>query len=256
MPERADSASGAAQGRRAMSDQDRTSEPGRAAAKSEPRPSATVVVLRDAIAASPRLEFLLLQRSARDGKPGPWVFPGGKVEAPDVVAGEPGSRESALRAAVRETHEEAGIDLAATRLVTISRWITPEISPQRFDTWFFLGVVDTTREVVVCGSEIIGHRWIEPAAALSAHARGEIQLAPPTFVTVTWLTEHALAAQAQAALGREPILTFRPRIHRSAAGMFMLYPGDAGYDSGDAELPGARHRIHALASGWRYERSS
>ena len=65
----------------------------------------------------------------------------------DVVAGEPGSRESALRAAVRETREEAGLDLAATRLVAISRWITPEISPQRFDTWFFLGVVDTTHEV-------------------------------------------------------------------------------------------------------------
>jgi len=225
-------------------------------AKLEPRPSATVVVLRDAQGAPPRLEFLLLQRSARDGKPGPWVFPGGKVEAGDVVAGEPGSRESALCAAVRETHEEAGLDLAATRLVAISRWITPQISPQRFDTWFFLGVVDTTREVVVCGSEIVTHRWITPAEALAAHQRSEIQLAPPTFVTVQWLTAHALAAQAQNALGREPILTFRPRIHRSAAGMFMLYPGDAGYDAGDPDLPGPRHRIQALASGWRYERSS
>jgi hypothetical protein len=35
----------------------------------------------------------------------------------------------------------------------------------------------------------------------------------------------------------------------------MLYPGDAGYDSGDADAPGARHRIWALAHGWRYERS-
>lgn len=238
-----------------MSEQDRTSDQGRAAAPNEPRPSATVVVVRDAIAPPSRLEFLLLQRSARDGKPGPWVFPGGKVEPRDVVADEPGSRESALRAAVRETHEEAGLDLATTRLVAISRWITPEISPQRFDTWFFLGVVDTTREVVVCGSEIIGHRWIEPATALAAHRSGEIQLAPPTFVTVQWLTEHARAAQAQEALGREPLLTFRPHIHRGAAGMLMLYPGDAGYESGDPDAPGARHRIEALAGGWRYERS-
>jgi 8-oxo-dGTP pyrophosphatase MutT (NUDIX family) len=238
-----------------MSDQERSGEREPAAAKPEPRPSATVVVVRDASVAPPRLEFLLLQRSARDGKPGPWVFPGGKVEAADVVAGEPGSRESALRAAVRETHEEAGLDLATTRLVAISRWITPEISPQRFDTWFFLGVVDTTREVVVCGDEIISHRWIAPAEALAAHQQGEIQLAPPTFVTVQWLCDHSHAAHAQEALGREPILTFRPRIHRSAAGACMLYPGDAGYDTGDPELPGARHRIWALASGWRYERS-
>lgn len=221
----------------------------------EPRPSATVVVVRDATGTGPRLELLLLQRAARDAKPGAWVFPGGKVEASDVLAGDPGSRESALRAAVRETREEAGLDLAATRLVAISRWITPEISPQRFDTWFFLGVVDTTHEVVVCGSEMVAHRWITPAAALAAHQQGEIQLAPPTFVTVQWLSDHTHATQAQEALGREPILTFRPRIHRSAAGPCMLYPGDAGYDAGDPDRPGPRHRVWALPGGWRYERS-
>jgi len=224
-------------------------------ASSEPRPSATVVLLRDAGGAAPLLEFLLLQRASRDDKPGAWVFPGGKVEPGDVISGEPGSRESALRAAVRETHEEAGLDLAATRLVAISRWITPEISPQRFDTWFFTGVVDTSHEVVVCGSEMVAHRWITPAEALLAQRRGEIQLAPPTFVTVQWLGAHSRAADARDALGREPILTFRPRIHRSAAGTCMLYPGDAGYESGDPDHPGPRHRILALASGWEYERS-
>jgi len=213
----------------------------------EPRPSATVVLLRDSDGATTRLEFLLLQRASRDEKPGAWVFPGGKVEPGDVISGEPGSRESALRAAVR--------DLAATRLVAISRWITPEISPQRFDTWFFTGVVDTSHEVVVCGSEMVAHRWITPAEALLAQRRGEIQLAPPTFVTVQWLGAHSRAADARDALGREPILTFRPRIHRSAAGTCMLYPGDAGYESGDPDHPGPRHRILALASGWEYERS-
>jgi 8-oxo-dGTP pyrophosphatase MutT (NUDIX family) len=221
----------------------------------QPRPSATVVLLRDADAATARLEFLLLQRASRDGKPGAWVFPGGKVEPGDVLSGEPGSRESALRAAVRETREEAGLDLDAARLVAISRWITPEISPQRFDTWFFLGVLDTSHEVVVCGDEMVGHRWITPQDALEAQRGGEIQLAPPTFVTVQWLVAHARAGEARDALGREPILTFRPRISRSAAGTCMLYPGDAGYDSGDPEQPGPRHRILALSGGWEYQRS-
>jgi 8-oxo-dGTP pyrophosphatase MutT (NUDIX family) len=221
----------------------------------EPRPSATVVLLRDAGGAAAGLEFLLLQRASRDGKPGAWVFPGGKVEPGDVISNQPGSRESALRAAVRETREEAGLDLDAARLVAISRWITPEISPQRFDTWFFLGVVDTSHEVVVCGSEMVSHRWISPAGALLAQRSGEIQLAPPTFVTVQWLGAHGRAADAREALGREPILTFRPRISRSAAGMFMLYPGDAGYETGDPDRPGPRHRILALAGGWEYQRS-
>jgi hypothetical protein len=35
----------------------------------------------------------------------------------------------------------------------------------------------------------------------------------------------------------------------------MLYPGDAGYEANDPARAGARHRILALPSGWRYERS-
>jgi 8-oxo-dGTP pyrophosphatase MutT (NUDIX family) len=219
-----------------------------------PKPSATVVLVRDASPQPPRLELLLLQRASREGKPGAWVFPGGKVERDDIVAGDPGSRESALRAAVRETREEAGLALSPARLVSISRWITPEISPQRFDTWFFLGAVDATHEVVVCGSENVAHRWLTPAEALAAQRRGELQLAPPTYVTIEWLSAHARTSEALAELGREPLLTFRPRLARTPSGACMLYPGDAGYESRNPDAPGARHRIWALANGWRYER--
>ena len=211
-----------------------------------------MVLLRDA---APGLELLLLQRAAREGKSGPWVFPGGKVEPADVEAGDPASRESALHAAVRETQEEAGLTLDPSRLVAISRWITPEISPQRFDTWFFLGAIETSREVVVCGSEMVAHRWLAPAAALEAHTRGEIQLAPPTFVTVSWLLEHRRANEAMHALASAPFITFQPRIHRSPEGAVMLYAGDAGYESNDPSREGPRHRIVALPGGWRYERS-
>jgi 8-oxo-dGTP pyrophosphatase MutT (NUDIX family) len=218
----------------------------------EPRPSATVVLLRDGASG---LELLLLQRAAKGGKPGPWVFPGGKVEPADVERDQPGSQESALRAAVRETHEEAGLALEPGRLVAISRWITPELAPQRFDTWFFAGVVDAAHEVVVCGSEMVAYRWLAPAAALAAQLTGELSLAPPTFVTVSWLAEHAAAAEAVRSLAEAPFITFRPHIHRGAEGAVMLYPGDAGYEANDPTLPGARHRIVGLPGGWRYERS-
>ena len=211
-----------------------------------------MVLLRDA---EPGLELLLLQRAPRDAKPGPWVFPGGKVEPADIVAGDAASRESALRAAVRETREEAGLALDESRLVAISRWITPEISPQRFDTWFFLGALDTSHEVVVCGSEMVAHRWIAPAEALASHGSGALSLAPQTFVTVSWLVEHARASDALRALGNAPFITFRPRIHRTSEGAVMLYPGDAGYDTEDPARAGPRHRILALREGWRYERS-
>lgn len=216
---------------------------------SAPLPSGTVVVLRDA----PRLELLLLQRAARDGKPGPWVFPGGKVDAPDRRPGaDPG--DDARRAAVREAREEAGLELAAASLAPISRWITPPVSPRRFDAWFFVTVAAPDVPVRVDGGEIGRHRWLPPADALRAHHAAELRLAPPTFVTVTWLADFETAAEAVRVLPARRPPPFHPRIHRVDEGACMLYPGDAGYERGELEAPGARHRLWALAAGWRYER--
>jgi 8-oxo-dGTP pyrophosphatase MutT (NUDIX family) len=220
----------------------------------EPKPSATVVLLRDA---DRDLEILLLQRSPRrDGSAGPWVFPGGKVDASDLAGSPDDFQSRARRAAVRETREEAGLEIRGSSLVAISRWITPEVAPKRFDTWFFLGSVGCDEEVRVDGTEMCAHRWLSPRGALEAHRRGEIRLAPPTFVTVTWLTRYSSSADALASLGRGPILTFRPKICRTPKGGCILYPGDAGYADGDPERPGPRHRLWSLPSGYRYERSA
>jgi 8-oxo-dGTP pyrophosphatase MutT (NUDIX family) len=217
---------------------------------SAPHPSGTVVVLRDA----PGLELLLLERSARDGQPGLWVFPGGKVDAGDQQSGaDPG--DDARRAAVRETAEEAGLALDARGLVEISRWITPEIAPKRFDTWFFAALAPADVAVRVDGAEIAAHRWLAPAAALRAHHEHALRLAPPTFVTVTWLAEFEKAAEALRVLPARRPEPFHPRIHRVDAGACMLYPGDAGYESGDLDAAGARHRLYAFTDPWRYERT-
>lgn len=217
---------------------------------SEPRPAATVVLIRDGKEA---LELLLLERNTRSGKePRPWVFPGGKIDDTDRVDS---LDDSARRAAVREVKEEAGLRIAGASLVSISRWITPKVSPKRFDTWFFLGQIDSDDEVAVDGGEIRRHRWLHPLDALEAHDRGEMLLAPPTYVTVAWLVEHESAAAALGALRVEPVLTFRPRICVASEGTCILYPGDAGYDDGDPARAGRRHRLWMRPEGWAYERS-
>jgi 8-oxo-dGTP pyrophosphatase MutT (NUDIX family) len=66
-----------------------------------PKPSATVVVIRDADA----LEVLLLERQRGNA----WVFPGGKLDAADGPLGA-SWEAAARRAAVREAREEAGVD--------------------------------------------------------------------------------------------------------------------------------------------------
>ena len=219
----------------------------------EPIPSATVVLLRDG---ARDIEVLLLQRSPRDGKPGPWVFPGGRVEPHDIAGSDPRSEASARAAAIRETHEEAGLRIEMARLEAISRWITPEVSSHRFDTWFFIGTRPADEPVRVDGEEISDHRWLSPGEILAAFGRKELRLAPPTFVTVSWLEEFVSADEAVAQLAARELVTFRPLILRTAQGsLVMLYPGDAGYDAADLEAQGARHRCHALEHGFRYERS-
>lgn len=223
-------------------------------AAATPQLSATVVVLRDGPTG---LEVLLLQRTARDGgSGGPWVFPGGRLEDVDRV-GEGRDLPVALtRSAVRETREEAGLVLSHRSLLHISRWITPEIAARRFDTYFYATRLAGNTEVVVDGQEIRTHRWLRPEDALRESRSGGLRLAPPTFVTTDWLVLHESVEGALAALGQDPIITFRPRICAVNDGACMLYPGDAGYEDHAPDRPGPRHRLWALSEGMRYERSA
>ena len=219
----------------------------------EPLPSATVVVLR---AAATGIEVLLLQRAARPGaeKAAPWVFPGGKVDEADRTGTEDSDAAVARQAAVRELHEEAGLALDPESLLPFSRWVTPEISPKRFDTWFFVAEFEISQPVQVDGVEIGRHRWMSPLEALAARQRGEIDLAPPTFVTLATVAAYETCNEARSGLASGPFITFRPQVCRTERGPCMLYPGDAGYAARDPAREGSRHRLWALESGWRYER--
>ena len=219
-----------------------------------PQLSATVVVLRDEPAG---LQVLLLQRTARDGGTGgAWVFPGGRVDDVDRE-GEGRDPVVALqRSAVRETREEAGLELDGESLLYISRWITPEIATRRFDTHFYATRLLGDAEVVVDGQEIRTHRWMRPVDALRESRAGKLRLAPPTFVTTDWLVVHETVESALSTLAQGPILTFRPRICAVSDGACMLYPGDAGYEDRDPARPGPRHRLWALSGGMHYERTS
>jgi 8-oxo-dGTP pyrophosphatase MutT (NUDIX family) len=214
-------------------------------------PAATVVLLRDA---HDGCEVLLVRRSAHlSFHGGAWVFPGGRLDPGDYADAKDDAVLAARRAAVREAREEAGLDLDANRLVVVSRWVTPVLLPKRFDTWFFAGLAGDA-PVAIDGGEIHDHRWFTPHAALDAQRAGEIELPPPTFVTITRIAAHRSADVALAAFARGPVETFEPKLFPVAGGALTLYAGDAGYPDDELERPGARHRLWMLEEGWRYER--
>lgn len=213
--------------------------------------AATVLVLRE-VSHGP--ELLLVQRASELAfHGGAWVFPGGRVDASDRVSDDP--LETARRAAVREAFEEAQLVLEPTELVALSHWTTPIGRPRRFATWFFATQLSTAHDVVVDGAEIRAHRWLTAAEALALHARGELELPPPTFVTLCQLRPHTSAAEVLATLSRSEPPVYVPRQHPVAGGFVSLYHGDVAYEDGVVERPGPRHRLHMLESGWSYERS-
>ena len=218
-----------------------------------PRPAATIMLLRDALAdGGERLEVLLLRRSGRTPfVPGAHVFPGGAVDPGDLdprlialADGHDDTTASAMLdvgtgglafwiAAVRESLEEAGVLLAddaagqpvdsshpaltdlvrlrrriedgedtlgrlfaahdlrlpAGRIRYVSRWITPEESPRRYDTRFFAAAMPPGQTAVADDWEAVDASWWHPADALSGWQAGKIELIEPTVVSLELLAE-------------------------------------------------------------------
>lgn len=218
-------------------------------------PAATVILLRDARNGVQGVEALLLQRHTKTAfHGGAWVFPGGHIDPEDHEPGAPDDMLAAARtAAVRETAEEAGLRIDPDTLAYFSHWTTPLVRPRRFSTWFFVAPAGD-EGVRVDGREISAHRWLRPAAALAARHAGEIELPPPTYVSLTTLAAFDSVAAALAFVReREPDVFF-PKLEKVEGGYCSLYRDDAGYETASVAAPGKRHRLWMLRDGWRYER--
>jgi 8-oxo-dGTP pyrophosphatase MutT (NUDIX family) len=214
-------------------------------------PAATVVLVRDG---REGLETLLLRRNrAVEFGGGSWVFPGGRIDQCDYNDDQEDIEMAARWAAVRETREEAAIEIEEANLHYFAHWTTPPEAPKRFATWFFICPVDSNLDVVVDGSEIVEHRWYKPNDAIVALNNKEIEMMPPTFVTLTEIAQARAAKDALSMYRQRTIPQYLPRFSMTERGICMLYPGDAGYEDRDHGAEGSRHRMWMLEEGWRFE---
>lgn len=213
-----------------------------------PIAAATAVVYR---MRGNELEVVMCRRSAAlQYLGGAWVFPGGRVDLGDAGTS---ALDKARSAAVRETYEETALEVRADALVYGSHWTTPEHRPRRYASHYFFAASDalkTQRDPVHDGSEIHEARWVTPAEMLARRDRGEITLAPPTFVTL-WRLHH----EALSILDETP-QRILPKPMKVSEGVISLYPGDGGYNTSELLPEGPQHRAYLLDSGWRYEAKS
>jgi 8-oxo-dGTP pyrophosphatase MutT (NUDIX family) len=221
--------------------------------------AATVVLLRDGASG---LECLMLRKTEGQAFGGLWTFPGGRVEE-----GDGAGMEGARQAAVREAAEETGLLIDPAGLVPMAHWTPPTNAPRRYLTWFFVAPTPLdAADVEVDGGEIDDHVWLSPAAVLERHGQSEIDLLPPTWITLNRLVGPTDVAAALAEASARPIERFSTQIAKTADGVLVaVWDGDVAYVPGgsgawepqggtDLATPGARHRLFMDPAGWRYER--
>jgi 8-oxo-dGTP pyrophosphatase MutT (NUDIX family) len=230
----------------------------------EARPAATVLLVRD----RDELEVLMVERHRDTYFASALVFPGGMVGPEDSAPhwnelAEGGDdldpTQRALRiAGFRELHEETGLlivdrvhhaataaapagddfaalvrahdarlDLAAMH--RFAHWITPEVSPKRYDTHFYLCGLETEVEPISDGRETVYVAWLTPAKALELAARRERQVLFPTRANLELLAQSKSVAEAIAAASARRIVTITPRIEQRGETRVITIPEDAGY---------------------------
>ena len=125
----------------------------------------------------------------------------------------------------------SGLDayLALDALTVFARWITPPLTPKRFDTWFY-AVNAPIEQLAACdGRETGDAEWIAPSEALRLAAAGERKVIFPTRMNLQLLAEAEGAADAVARAAARTLVTVQPKIEQRESGRFLTLPPDAGY---------------------------
>ena len=225
--------------------------------QAEPSPAATIILLRSS---EPEFEVLMVQRQNRGFFGGLMVFPGGGVDPIDygqlagVVVKSSHDDRSHRSAALRELGEETGILLEDGRavrapvgkgesfyqalhdnsivldadlIVLVSRWVTPEGAPRRFDARFYVTAVDEAPPVRIDRDELIGHHWVTPSRALAHYEVGEWPMFLPTVAHLRWLERRSSPHDAiRSARGADGRTLIEPRRMDDGSIVPLLLPVD------------------------------
>lgn len=131
-----------------------------------------------------------------------------------------------------EVCEQEDLRLAVGTMFYFGHWITPEGSPRRYDTRFFIAAAPERQTPAHDDHEVIANEWVRPAEALSRVDTGELTMMPPTVACLRAIerfttTDDALAAAAEVV----DVPAILPRLVKVDGGVRIALPGDPHYDA-------------------------
>jgi 8-oxo-dGTP pyrophosphatase MutT (NUDIX family) len=127
--------------------------------------------------------------------------------------------------------------LACDQLTPFARWVTPDMMPKRFDTYFFL--VDAPRDHLALhdGHESVDSVWITPQAAIDGARNRKYTVIFPTLRNIEKLAQSPSPHAAIERARDSTIVTVTPWTERRSDGNFLCIPRDAGYEVSEERMP-------------------
>ncbi len=123
--------------------------------------------------------------------------------------------------------DRRGLVLRTDLLGAWARWITPEFEPRRYDTYFFVAALPEGQRTRYVAGEADAVVWLRPADALARVAAGEMNMLPPTAVTLEELSAYGTVAEVLAAVPGRTIAPIVPRLTVTGDEVWLEIPGEA-----------------------------
>ena len=156
------------------------------------------------------------------------------------------------RTGLTQVCEQENLVVSADAVHYVSHWITPQLSPRRYDTRFFITAAPPGQVARHDYGETIATVWVRPADALASSAGGEVDLLPPTMANLRTIESFRSTDEVMAwARQVTEVPTVLPVVIIEDGHVLILRPGDPGYEEARADLaasgPEADEQLAAAA---------
>jgi 8-oxo-dGTP pyrophosphatase MutT (NUDIX family) len=167
-------------------------------------------------------------------------FADGRPFAGDERAAASRQLVDSLQLAFIDLVRDLGVALDLSALTVFARWITPDLMPKRFDTWFYVATATGDQLAACDGRETVDAEWIPPAEALRLAATGERTIIFPTRMNLQLLAEAAHSQDATDRASLRTLVTVEPRLEERPGGRVLTIPIEAGYGAVEEPLSAVR----------------